>query len=123
MPYSMMQQGQQPKSKYESEEETSATAGSVDASSLGPLVAARLAAVYNMPNNNKSPFFAPSSNNSAMMLSPHRHEALANYQSGVLSPSTPPVSRQRRHSKMHLRIASVDQQVSCSLKYIGKQEK
>ena len=40
------------------------------------------------------------------MLSPHRQEVLANYQCGVLSPSTPPVSRQRRHSKMHLRIAS-----------------
>lgn len=112
MPYSMMQ-GQQAKSKYESEEEAATAAASVDASSLGPLVAARLAAVYNSPNNNKSPFFAPNSNNSAMMLSPHRHEALANYQSGILSPSTPPVSRQRRHSKMHLRIASVDQQVSC----------
>lgn len=30
-----------------------------------------------------------------------------NHQSGVLSPRTPPVSRQRRHSKLHQRIASV----------------
>lgn len=40
------------------------------------------------------------------LLSPQRQELLANCQYGVLSPSTPPLSRQRRHSKMHLRIAS-----------------
>jgi len=40
------------------------------------------------------------------LLSPLRQEALSNYQCGVLSPSTPPVSRQRRHSKLCLRIAS-----------------
>ncbi len=63
-------------------------------------------------NNSGSNFNATNFNLGQLgLLSPHRHEALANYQSGVLSPSTPPVSRQRRHSKMHLRIASVDQQV------------
>lgn len=40
------------------------------------------------------------------LLNPKRHEILSNYQCGVLNPSTPPVSRQRRHSKMHLRISS-----------------
>ena len=42
--------------------------------------------------------------NQRKLLNPH--EMIANYQCGVLSPSTPPVSRQRRHSKLHLRIAS-----------------
>lgn len=46
------------------------------------------------------------SNHVKSLLSPKRHELLSNYQCGVLSPSTPPVSRQRRHSKLHLRISS-----------------
>lgn len=75
---------------------------------------------FNNNNTGSSNFNATNFNLGQLgLLSPHRHEALANYQSGVLSPSTPPVSRQRRHSKMHLRIASVDQQVSALLFFVG----
>lgn len=34
------------------------------------------------------------------------HEAMLNNGSGVFCSSTPPLSRQRRHSKLHLRVAS-----------------
>lgn len=67
----------------------------------------------NVDNNNTNPSndavlegnvpAASLMSSSGRFLSP---DLLANCQYGVLSPHTPPLSRRRRHSKIHLRIAS-----------------
>ena len=45
---------------------------------------------------------------SRVLLSPQslQNDAMLNNGSGVFCSSTPPLSRQRRHSKLHLRVAS-----------------
>ncbi|CAG2109024.1 unnamed protein product [Medioppia subpectinata] len=49
---------------------------------------------------------ANTSASSRVLLSPQSHEAMLDTGLGVFSTSTPPLSRQRRHSKLHLRVAS-----------------
>jgi len=64
--------------------------------------------------NSGSLSIAKTSSPSRVLLSPQsRYEMMLHNGPGVFSSSTPPVSRQRRHSKLHLRVASeisVDQE-------------
>ncbi|KAH9415477.1 hypothetical protein DERP_010333, partial [Dermatophagoides pteronyssinus] len=69
-----------------------------------------------MMNKSPSTSAATITTNNIAARSP-TDQLLANYQCGTLNASTPPLSRRRRHSKLHLRIASelsVDQSESNS---------
>ncbi|XP_054159574.1 GTP-binding protein drn-1-like [Oppia nitens] len=49
---------------------------------------------------------SPSRGGASSLLSPQTNDAMLDTGMGCFSTSTPPLSRQRRHSKLHLRVAS-----------------